>query len=58
MLAAPSWIPFGAHVLIPGLGVFTVQDRGGGVWGNHLDIFMDYPGEHYVADWYRGVYWW
>jgi hypothetical protein len=57
MLAAPSWIPFGAHVVIPGLGVFTVQDRGGDIVGDHLDIFLDYPGEHHVADWYQGVFW-
>jgi len=57
-VAADPAIPFGAHVHIPGLGVFVVWDRGGGVRGAHLDVYVPYypyPGIH---DWYRGVYWW
>ncbi len=56
-LAAPTFIPFGARVTIPGLGVFTALDRGGAVQGNHLDIWVSrypFPG---IRDWYRGVYW-
>lgn len=31
MCAAPSHIPFGSKITIPGVGTYTVQDRGGGV---------------------------
>lgn len=55
-LAAPTWLPFGTRIHIPGLGVFSVQDRGGAVYGAHLDIFLDYPGQHPVKDYYAGVW--
>ena len=57
MLAAPSWLPFGTRIHIPGLGVFLVEDRGGAVYGCcHLDIYMDYAGEHHVNDYYQSVW--
>jgi hypothetical protein len=56
-LAAPPAIPFGSRVTIPGLGRFVVADRGGAVWGNHLDLWVPYVGYHDIKDWYRGVYW-
>ena len=36
----PSVIPYGTKVLIDGI-VYTAEDRGGGVKGNHIDIFFD-----------------
>jgi hypothetical protein len=56
-VAAPDWVPLGATVVIPGLGRFLALDRGGAVWGNHLDVYLPWPGYHYVADYYTGVYW-
>jgi 3D (Asp-Asp-Asp) domain-containing protein len=32
-------LPFGSVVYIEGLGIRIVQDRGGGVRGNHLDLY-------------------
>jgi uncharacterized protein YabE (DUF348 family) len=52
-IAAPPDIPIGTKVYIPELvkfwakhgvsidGIFTVEDRGGGIKGNKIDIFMD-----------------
>ena len=39
-IAAPSDLPFGTRVLI-GDHVYIVEDRGGYIQGNHLDIYMD-----------------
>ncbi len=36
----PRVIPFGSKVLINGV-VYTAEDRGGAVRGNHIDIFFD-----------------
>lgn len=40
----PRVIPYGSRVLINGV-VYTAEDRGGGVKGNHIDIFFDTHGE-------------
>jgi len=41
-IAADSSIPFGTQIYIPELGkTFTVTDRGGGITGDHLDMYMD-----------------
>jgi len=41
-LAADSSIPFGTQIYIPELGkTFTVTDRGGGITGDRLDIYME-----------------
>jgi 3D (Asp-Asp-Asp) domain-containing protein len=51
-IAAPSNIPFGTKVYIPyfkdapNKGIFVVQDRGGAISGNRLDIFFN---EHQQA---------
>lgn len=37
----PSVIPYGTKVIING-HIFTAQDCGGGVKGNHIDIFVPY----------------
>ena len=39
-IAAPSWIPFGTKVIISG-HEYTVEDRGGYIIDNRLDIYMD-----------------
>lgn len=36
----PRIIPYGSKVMINGI-VYTAEDRGGGVKGNHIDIFFD-----------------
>ena len=40
----PRVIPYGSRVMINGT-VYTAEDRGGGVKGNHIDIFFDTHGE-------------
>ena len=37
-------IPFGSKVMINGVE-YTAEDRGGGVKGNHIDIFFNTHGE-------------
>jgi 3D (Asp-Asp-Asp) domain-containing protein len=32
--------PFGTKVYIDGLGTYTVQDRGGKIKGNHIDVWF------------------
>ena len=40
-VAAPSWLPFGTKLKIEGFNnVFVVQDRGGAIKGNRLDIWF------------------
>lgn len=36
----PRVIPYGTRLMINGV-VYTAEDRGGGVKGNHIDIFFD-----------------
>ncbi len=38
-LACPPMYPFGAKIDIEGLGIFTCEDRGGAIKGNHFDIY-------------------
>lgn len=40
----PNVIPYGTKVMINGV-VYTAEDRGGGVKGNHIDIFYNTHGE-------------
>jgi 3D (Asp-Asp-Asp) domain-containing protein len=40
-LACPSIYPFGAKISIDGYGVFTCEDRGGAIKGNHFDIYTE-----------------
>jgi 3D (Asp-Asp-Asp) domain-containing protein len=41
MVAAPRWLPFGTKLKIEGFDtVFTVEDRGGAIKGNRLDIWF------------------
>ncbi len=39
-LAAPSTIPFGTRMYVPGYGVAEVKDRGGVITGNRLETFF------------------
>ena len=41
IVAAPSTIPFGTVLKIPGYGVAAVQDRGGTITGNRLGVLFD-----------------
>lgn len=36
----PKVIPYGSQIMINGV-IYTAEDRGGGVRGNHIDIFYD-----------------
>ena len=36
----PRVIPYGSKVMIGGV-IYTAEDHGGGVKGNHVDIFFD-----------------
>lgn len=40
MCAAPASIPFGTRLRVQGQGVLVVEDRGGAIKGNRLDIYM------------------
>lgn len=42
----PRVIPYGSKVMINGT-VYTAEDRGGSVKGNHIDIFFNTHGETY-----------
>lgn len=37
----PSVIPYGTKVYIDGMGVYTAEDCGGAIKGNHIDIYFD-----------------
>lgn len=39
-LACPPEYPFGVKIEIEGMGVYTCEDRGGAIKGNHFDIYM------------------
>ena len=38
-IAADSKYPFGTRMYVPGYGWGTVEDRGGAITGDHIDIF-------------------
>ena len=40
-IATDSDFAFGTKLWIEGLGTYVVEDRGGAVKGNHIDIFFD-----------------
>ncbi|MDD5083901.1 MAG: 3D domain-containing protein [Candidatus Moranbacteria bacterium] len=40
-LACPQMYPFGTKISIEGYGVFTCEDRGGAIKGNHFDIYTE-----------------
>ncbi len=53
IVAAPPEIPFGTVLAIPGYGCSMVEDRGGAITGNRLDILMKTHAE--AKEW--GVQW-
>lgn len=40
IVAAPPDVPFGTFLWIPGYGTAVVQDRGGAITGNRLDVLF------------------
>jgi 3D (Asp-Asp-Asp) domain-containing protein len=40
-LACPPAYPFGAKIAIKGYGVYTCEDRGGAIKGNHFDVYVE-----------------
>ena len=58
-IAAPKHIPFHTVINVPGFGVGVVQDRGGAIHGNHLDVCLpsraqDFQwGVHHETVWVR-----
>lgn len=40
-LACPPQYPFGVKIAIDGYGVYTCEDRGGAIKGNHFDIYVE-----------------
>lgn len=40
-IAAPSNYAFGTKIEIQGMGVFTVEDRGGAITGNKIDVYFN-----------------
>lgn len=40
-IAAPSTYKFGTKIEIAGMGIYTVEDRGGAITGNKLDIYFN-----------------
>ncbi len=61
MISAPSKYDFGTKIFIPGLGVGTVHDRGGGIYADkgydRLDIWMGYGdvGRKRALQWGRRI---
>lgn len=39
--AASNKYPFGTRIELDGIGTFIVEDRGGAITGNRIDIYMD-----------------
>ena len=39
-IAAPKTYPYGTQMYIPGYGWGTVEDRGGSIKGNHIDVWF------------------
>ena len=40
VIAAPKHILFGTKIYVPGYGLATVEDRGGAIKGNRLDVYF------------------
>lgn len=47
-IAAPASIPFHTVIRIPGFGVGVVQDRGGAIFGNRLDVCLPTKTQDFV----------
>lgn len=55
-IAAPSNLPFGTRLYIDGIGERVVEDRGGSVSGNRLDLLCNNHSECYAITGYYDVY--
>ena len=40
VVAAPKHMSFGTKLYIPGYGLATVEDRGGAIKGNRIDVYF------------------
>lgn len=40
-IAAPSTYKFGTKIEIAGMGIYTVEDRGGAITGNKIDVYFN-----------------
>ena len=40
IVAAPRGIPFGTKIYVSGYGLATVEDRGGSITGNRIDLLF------------------
>ena len=40
-IAAPSIYKFGTKIEIAGMGIYTVEDRGGAITGNKIDVYFN-----------------
>ena len=40
-IAAPSNYSFGTKIEIEGMGIFTIEDRGGAIKGNKIDVYFN-----------------
>jgi 3D (Asp-Asp-Asp) domain-containing protein len=48
-IAAPREYPFGTQMYVPGYGLGTVEDRGGAITGQHIDLW--FPTEAQANNW-------
>lgn len=53
MIAAPDWIQFGIVLKVPGYGIAVVEDRGGKIKDNRLDVF--FPTHREAHKWGRKI---
>lgn len=53
VIAAPADIPFGTKIYVPGYGLATVEDRGGSIKGNRLDVYFQTHKE--ALEWGRRI---
>lgn len=54
--AAARNLPFGTVIYIEGIGYRTVEDRGGGVNGNHIDVLCANHDDCYAITGYANVW--
>jgi len=47
-LACPNDYEFGTKIHIEGMGIYTCEDRGGAIKGNHFDIYMKTKAEAFA----------
>lgn len=40
-IAAPKGYSFGTKIYLEGMGTYTVEDRGGAIYGNRIDVYVN-----------------